>query len=948
MRLPTSVMGVLVVGVSAGAVAGNSVPGNTSAILFTPCEWQLGYDGEAFESTCNWQGYRVIPVRDEIENTTPAVTPQEFRNYLQAGYGVWFIDTHGSRTGFTIAAYESTDAGRDQRNGDFDYWISHGFDGCIRKSAFPQGVGIEYDIVCAGIDYVDVNGEVYNTACFGATYAHVAWFEAAVTEGYPDTSWTAVSDAELFWRRKNGQYGKSYRLSGKARQGMELKYFGDSTMVLSPTVAAVYPPSGSSVGGIDGYMEFDCNMDRTVDPRRIVQGYGHVFGGWILAKNAEWVSDTRIAYRVSPMRVGSGCGVLIDSAVARSVNGQYLDGNQNPIGYDGRGPNRDQYKVSYVAVDLDTSIAASFEGMGAFAEEGGGSRVWWITDPERGSRSFTVFGDGVPVETVPAAGAPGKPHYYEVRLPRSYASYRVIETCGDGSVGSETRSFPLSEPPKNLDGLRAMNELVEGWHSRLVEPGEWKGSPPQRSPVVRDFYYVSRFQDLLNASAPVRDWWASRGFTSTTVLLSTPDPDELHALAQAVYADAMEAGHPRLPMFVIVGEANEGLEPYKNIVGMYYPADVDSGCWWACASDAMTFDVDGDTLADLPWTRVVGFTYQEITREVSSTMEWLNGIRVEPSNRTLFTVGDRTASCTAVAEPLATLLEVKARFESEQVPTLLLKDSDYGCYNFGGRLRDWCASVDASVGGVFISGQVSNRSNWCYFPTWTQNPPFALDSLKTRQRFILHGPGCGIGDTHRNNPQWYPSLLKALMAADPAVYPSIVGACAHLVGGWCGMHTEWAKMYTEHLFKPSPVYQEQVFRAYRQMGIEERSMKPYLRGVGVFGFPIPPHGLTCVGVEEEKASVGPRIVLTCLPNPFNPATTIRFDLPEERRVSLRIYDLAGRCVATLVDGERRTAGTHEAGWDGRNEQGRQSASGVYFAHLDAGPDTRVTKIILLR
>jgi len=465
---------------------------------------------------------------------------------------------------------------------------------------------------------------------------------------------------------------------------------------------------------------------------------------------------------------------------------------------------------------------------------------------------------------------------------------------------------------------------------------------------VSDFYYVSRFEDLLNATAPVRAWWASRGFTSATVLLSTPDPDGLHALAEAVYADALEAGNPRLPLFVIVGEANEGLEPYKNIVGMYYPADVDSGCWWACASDALTFDVDGDTLADLPWTRVVGHTYGELAREVASTMEWLNGIRVEPSNRTLFTVGDRTASCTAVAEPLATLLEVKARFESEQVPTILLKDSDYSCYDFAGRLRDWCASVDAGVGGVFISGQVSNRSNWCYFPTWTQNPPFAMDSLRTKQRFILHGPGCGIGDTHRNNPEWYPSLLKAFMAADPEVSPSIVGACAHLVGGWSGMHTEWAKMYAEHLFKDAPVYQGQVFQAYRQMGIEEPSMKPYLRGVGVFGFPIPPHGLTCVGVKEERASVGPRLALTSSPNPFNPATTIRFDLPQERRVSLRIYDIAGRCVRTLVDEVWMVAGTHEAGWDGRNAQGRQSASGVYFAHLDAGPTAKVTKMILVK
>lgn len=702
--LSALLLSALLITLPCTAEAVHHVPGNKNTILFTPCQWELQYDGAAFVTACVEQGYASpVEVRDQVENTTPCVTPEEFRNYLRNGYGEWFLDTHGLWNGFTIMAYEHTSAGETARNIDYDYWVSRGFEGDIYKSESEHAYSIDADPVFVGINYADVDGEVYNTACFGGVYEHVAWLWSRVNEGYLDTNYTADSDAELFWERRNGGFGKPYRLSGRAREGMELRYFGDSCTVLSPVVSAIYPTSGSSVGGVDGWVEFDCAMDTDIPANRIVRGYGDPYGGRIVVKNAEWVSDDRIEYRISPVVTGSGCGVIIDSGLVRTPSGQVLDGNQIPLGSDGRGPNRDQYKVSYTATDVDTSTAAGFEGTGAFAAGEGDVRVWWVTDPERGSRSFTVYGDGAALRMVPAEGGPDRPHFYEVPVPGGYETYRVVETDGGGSAGSETRPFRVSAPPENLEGLRELNLLVEGWHRRTVEPMEWSGADPVRSGTVYDLYFVSRFQDLLNAAAPLRDWWSAYGFSSTTVLLSTSDPDELHALAQSVHQDVVEQGYPRPPLFVIVGESNEGLEPEKNIVGMYSPADVDGGCWWSCASDAMTFDVDGDTLADFPWTRVVGYTYEEIDREASSALDWLNGDFVHPTNRTLFTAGNRTAGCTAVAEPLATLLEVKSLFESEGVPTVLLKDSDYGCYDDAGRLHDWCAQVDAGVGGVFLS-----------------------------------------------------------------------------------------------------------------------------------------------------------------------------------------------------------------------------------------------------
>jgi hypothetical protein len=84
-----------------------------------------------------------------------------------------------------------------------------------------------------------------------------------------------------------------------------------------------------------------------------------------------------------------------------------------------------------------------------------------------------------------------------------------------------------------------------------------------------------------------------------------------------------------------------------------------------------------------------------------------------------------------------------------------------------------------------------------------------------------------------------------------------------------------------------------------------------------------------------------------VPNPFNPATTLRFDLPAPSRARLAVFDLAGRLVRTLVDRDL-PAGPHEATWDGRDEQDRPAGSGIYFVRLESGADHATRKVLLLR
>jgi hypothetical protein len=85
-----------------------------------------------------------------------------------------------------------------------------------------------------------------------------------------------------------------------------------------------------------------------------------------------------------------------------------------------------------------------------------------------------------------------------------------------------------------------------------------------------------------------------------------------------------------------------------------------------------------------------------------------------------------------------------------------------------------------------------------------------------------------------------------------------------------------------------------------------------------------------------------------VPNPFNPSTEIRFDLPGDRAVQLRIYDAAGRSVRRLLQGEVLPAGSHAAAWDGRVDHGRTLSAGVYFYTLDAGTDNGRGRMVLLK
>jgi hypothetical protein len=101
------------------------------------------------------------------------------------------------------------------------------------------------------------------------------------------------------------------------------------------------------------------------------------------------------------------------------------------------------------------------------------------------------------------------------------------------------------------------------------------------------------------------------------------------------------------------------------------------------------------------------------------------------------------------------------------------------------------------------------------------------------------------------------------------------------------------------------------------------------------------------------------------PNPFTKSTNIVFTVPgtrtysigengekntvsaEKKRVNLRVYDVTGRLVKRIIDGER-DAGYYNIGWSGRDKRGREVSSGIYFYSLRVGDNSSVRKMVLMK
>lgn len=104
-----------------------------------------------------------------------------------------------------------------------------------------------------------------------------------------------------------------------------------------------------------------------------------------------------------------------------------------------------------------------------------------------------------------------------------------------------------------------------------------------------------------------------------------------------------------------------------------------------------------------------------------------------------------------------------------------------------------------------------------------------------------------------------------------------------------------------------------------------------------------------VSVDQDADPMIPREYMLAqnYPNPFNPSTVIRFALPRSGNMSLKIYNIVGQEVSSLVEGYL-PAGAFRATWDGTDMSGQAVSSGIYLYRLKAGDYVEIRKMLLMK
>ncbi len=129
-------------------------------------------------------------------------------------------------------------------------------------------------------------------------------------------------------------------------------------------------------------------------------------------------------------------------------------------------------------------------------------------------------------------------------------------------------------------------------------------------------------------------------------------------------------------------------------------------------------------------------------------------------------------------------------------------------------------------------------------------------------------------------------------------------------------------------------------------GTQVMRFAPTISGFNVNWLELTPNWTSAA--PEVPGAGAAAVLRPCHPNPFNPSTTISYELAAPADVTLAVYDMAGKLVRMLVAGEPVAVGAHELTWNGRDDAGLAAPAGVYFCRLEAGGVVQAQRMTLLK
>jgi hypothetical protein len=224
----------------------------------------------------------------------------------------------------------------------------------------------------------------------------------------------------------------------------------------------------------------------------------------------------------------------------------------------------------------------------------------------------------------------------------------------------------------------------------------------------------------------------------------------------------------------------------------------------------------------------------------------------------------------------------------------------------------------------------------------------------TAESYGVSLPGLGAGLSFIASPISLHACLIAFNVGGEAIYRDTVDTLSPIAISCCDIFAnelgDWTGPIAEFFGQEGNISGDPLFCDTAEGNLELRGASPCAAANNSCGVTIGTFDVGCdTGADDDASSgmAGPIDLNQNYPNPFNRATVIAYTLPRQSRIRMTIYNAAGQSVRRLVDGVQ-AAGYHRMSWDGRDNLGREVASGIYVYRLQADAVVMSRKMILLK
>ncbi|MFA6391905.1 MAG: FlgD immunoglobulin-like domain containing protein [Patescibacteria group bacterium] len=939
-------------------------PGTNTGVLAQFYEDTWGTDdGVAYVTALTSKGYVVTEAAHLSPGTTaPSFGMDDFYYLLDNSYGVWWIQTHGHGSGvdgWTYGAISVEPYDRNSmavRDNNWDFYLAHGWTSAsIERVTTAESYCIALKSTAISSKFTSNNTFVFNWACGSSTWES-SWGSRRVFCGFAASN---ANYAQTFWESMGS--GSTVTSS---RDG-SIVVAGEGATILAPEVVES-PEFGLIVPaeGLDVEWTFTGAMTGTPTGDGLVQ-----------VCSGSWADDH--TYRARLCATGNGTGW---------VTGNFTSGNGIPI----------VHLTDMWGFFVGTNGAADVH----FSVEGQTAK--WLVGSEYRTEAYYVESaattDG-PWEIVGIEQGPGFTEY-QLDISDALASghewFRLCEreenNNGDAIPpniivhGYAQPTVPLARPamqalPRTLDyfeqaiadqqAARDRGEIVpvlpmnigDGETLVCYTVAPFAAAVEQYAAYRRLFGYTVLVDVVPGYPQTPEEEDAQIAYLQSRIALHTAEGARYHFICaddndyhyflgtrwseywtgpwasirlQMLYRYQPQLDHVVIPGFTVRDDLPRG----RNLAW-----------WWPYYRTDQPYELPGTVVTRLAVTELLQIAAASLVAQ-ESTDYWTpwtsSGVGLFVGDMDHIAPGDGAVAA-ASADTVRTLLQSHGNWTSEVKESVYrnpeLRNSicaDQWNGNMGGHTN--LNIMFASQSGPHYPGNMYSKRElgdyvWSMDLVW----PF----MNHHPFFI--GATCGTAAIAPTDDAAYyhTPVVEDMMFHEAGAVGFYGPSCGSLLSSnkVIGYHVT-AKILEDPM---RPIF-ESIALAEEEMAVLYANRPWVIRQLNTMmkiGDPLTRLGpvMVPVGVGDEVPNQ--TSLATNFPNPFNPQTAIRFATTREDHVSLKVFNVRGGLVATLVDGTV-VSGQHQIVWNGTDDSGQRVASGTYFYRLEAEGRSITRKMLLLK